>query len=238
MQKKKNEAGVTLVALVITVILIFIVAGISINLGDESIDKAEADKIKSELYMVQQAVVTQYAKAKSMNLTNIEVDNSDVEDSKKPEVFKGKRLAFNSIYIKRNFYLLDSVTGKYKEECKYYEDFYYKLEEEDLKTLGINYPNTVKDSIKSEYVVNYRTGEVYNYTLKSIDGVELYISSTIDLERLYNNTQEDTNTTNTTTTNTIADTNTVDNTFADTTIDFYENKVEENTIDNQNTITR
>lgn len=227
MQKKKNEAGVTLVALVITVILIFIVAGISINLGDESIDKAEADKIKSELYMVQQAVVTQYAKAKSMNLTNIKItNNATIEDgtvtvvSEKPEVFVGRRLGFNSIYMKKGFLMLDPITNRYREECKYYEDFYYKLEKEDLKTLGLNYPTTVKDSIKSEYVVNYKTGEVYNCTLKYINGEELYISATINLvERLI-------------------ETNTVDYTFTDTTIDFYENKVEENTIDNQNTITR
>jgi Tfp pilus assembly protein PilE len=69
MQKIKYEKGVTLVALVITIIVILILAGVTVNLSIDSVSSTRDRNLQSELEMIQQAIVTEYTKA--LELGNI-----------------------------------------------------------------------------------------------------------------------------------------------------------------------
>lgn len=57
-----NEKGVTLVALIISIIILLILAGVSITIGSFSIDNYKNKTLESEIRMVQTAVMSQYEK--------------------------------------------------------------------------------------------------------------------------------------------------------------------------------
>jgi len=76
----KNNSGITIVALIVTVIIIGIISGIVIYNGTDAIDTSKDDILKSELGMVQHAVLEQYMKYKTTNneedLLGVNVDET------------------------------------------------------------------------------------------------------------------------------------------------------------------
>ena len=64
---RKNQKGITLIALVITIIVLLILAGITINMGKEGISESKEDALLSELGIVQNAVLQRKTK---VDLTN------------------------------------------------------------------------------------------------------------------------------------------------------------------------
>ena len=93
----KNEKGITLVALVITIAVLMIIALISIDLGKETIVQVENKKITTELSTVQQAIFQQYTLLESYGYDGIipeEVTENMImrEDVNRPELLLGVRI--------------------------------------------------------------------------------------------------------------------------------------------------
>lgn len=148
MNIRKNK-GITLIALVITVVLLLIISGISITGTITDQKQAEANTQKTELTIIQHAILERYTKSK---LTKETLPGTIIEKS---EV----QLVIDEINSK----LGESITLKGTE--------YMQLEKTDLEKLGI----TGEEDI---YIVNYKTGEVINKTQKvTKTGVALYIYS-------------------------------------------------------------
>ena len=63
MQKMKNEKGITLTALVITIIVFTILAGTTIKMGMDSVNSTRDRNLQSELQIVEQAAISEYSKA-------------------------------------------------------------------------------------------------------------------------------------------------------------------------------
>lgn len=155
--KIKSQKGITLVALVITIIVLIILSGITI--GKIAGNKGNINQTKnavalSELSKVQQAVMETYVKYKQLNNSSIligtVIDSSNAQ-SLLTEVKPGESLKAN-----------DSNEIEYK---------YYTLTKQDLITLGLE--NIQNDN---EYIVNYSTGEVFNITQKqTINKEALYV---------------------------------------------------------------
>ena len=59
----KNEHAITLIALVITIVIMLILAGITINMGLQGVDEAKDNKLISELGMVNHALLERKTKA-------------------------------------------------------------------------------------------------------------------------------------------------------------------------------
>lgn len=156
MQKIKNEKGVTLVALVITIIVTIILASITMTIGMDSVNSTKDRKLQSELQMVGQATITEYSKALELNYIK--------EDDTIPANFIGDRIDnISSVSLQggKTWKLSDSEAKGYKS--------YFRLSPEQLKKLEI---------LNSEhtYIINYYTGEVYNETKeKASNGEALYI---------------------------------------------------------------
>lgn len=149
MMKKTNEKGITLIALVVTIIVMLILAGIVITGGKYSLNKERENKLITELDMVSHAVLQRYTKA---SLTN--------------EKYPGVQLTDDE-YNEYNNFLQSKLETFANSDYKNY----YKLTKDNqgLEKLGIN------DST-DEYIVNYETGEVFNITTKVTDsGQLLYI---------------------------------------------------------------
>lgn len=63
----KENKGITLIALIITIIILIILAGIGVAAGRESVKTAKDNKLFVELDMVQHAILERYSKYKLIN---------------------------------------------------------------------------------------------------------------------------------------------------------------------------
>lgn len=148
MNLRKNE-GITLVTLVTTIIILLIISGISITGIIRGHKETEDATQISELNIIQHAILERYTKAQ---LTKENLPGTDIS---KEEVKK--------IIDEINLIAGESITLKGTE--------YKELKIEDLEELGI----TQEENI---FIVNYKTGEVINKTLKTTSsGKALYIYS-------------------------------------------------------------
>ena len=174
---EKNNSGVTLVALVVTIIVLFIILGITLNYGLSELHDVSNKKMESELGIIQEAIMQRYALVKSSNqlgivpTTKISSNTLLANDTGRPSGFIGTRLA-NSNDIANNGF---TVTP----ECEYsssssdipFEKYYYLLTQSDLITLGVEKgaDTAVSDDLtpkERSYIVNYFTGEVFDIANK------------------------------------------------------------------------
>ena len=147
----KEIKGLTLIALTITIVVLLILAGITINYGINGVDQANENKYLSELNMVQNAVLQRYTKA---GLTKEDYPGEEIT-------------ALQEVQS-----IIDEIEGKTGQNITLKGlDGYYKLTESNggLKNLGIK-------GTEDEYIVNYTTGEVINISKKVTDeGKPLYV---------------------------------------------------------------
>lgn len=159
MLKMRNEKGVTLTALSVTIIVLMILLSITVNLGVDSINSTKDRKLQAELEMVQQACISEYTKAKELGY---------LKSSGIPENYVGEKISASSLPS-----LTTGLSWVYDSSSEPSEDYkkYYRLTKDDLTSMNI---------LNSEhtYIVNYYTGEVYNETKRvTSEGVSLYIQS-------------------------------------------------------------
>lgn len=149
MNLRKNN-GVTMIALVVTIIIILIIASISITGTIRGKDETVESKQFSELGMIQHAVLERYTKAQ---LTKEDLPGTQANKSEVLEILnKMKELTGKEI----------TLQGK--------DEDYKSLSKEDLSNLGIS--NT-----ENEYIVNYKTGEVIDKTsIATKSGKALYLN--------------------------------------------------------------
>lgn len=140
MQKIKRENGITMLALVITIIILTIIASIVIRYTINGMEYSKQKKLLSDLEVVQHAVYERYEQYKMTGNESFLVG----------KIANGT----DRNILKENSWEIDVPTSK--------EDNYYILDKDCLKTIGIN-------NSEDEYIVNYKTGECFNLTKKSID---------------------------------------------------------------------
>ena len=190
MKVLRKKDGITLVVLVITIMVLLIILGITINYGLKTVYEVTDDRTGTELSMVQQAVMQQYTLLLTENedgkiATEISSDISIKDDENRPSSLIGTRIADISTLTSYGFvqYLIDYID---LSDMKY-EEYYYFLNESDLEELGIKQNNeTGEETAEREYIVNYSTGEVFDITNKTyytseepiyLDGTDSKISS-------------------------------------------------------------
>lgn len=173
----RDSKGITIIALIITIIIMIILATISIKYGFKSINSTQDSVIESGLETVQQALIQQHTKANTIEKNDKDADFSNTSDKyyigtpqDKDEI---KRLLENygvkSDSNKFNLLNFDYTKDDYNSTKN--DDIYYKLESSDLEKLGID------DAKGREYLVNYSTGEVWDLTnIKYNNGNYAYIN--------------------------------------------------------------
>lgn len=146
MNKRENK-GITLVALVITIIILLIISGISIT-GTIAGKKETQESVQiSELKMIQQAILQRYTKSQltKETLPGTSIDISQVQS------------------------MINEINNKTEQNIVLKGKDYKRLNKTDLEKLGIT-------GEEDSYIVNYNTGEVINETLKTTkSGKALYI---------------------------------------------------------------
>ena len=155
----KKESGITLAALVITIIVIFILANISINYGVDTLNESKAKNLAAAVEMVEQAIAEQYIKATELNLLGIKKSEGN-----QPSVFVGTIVNPNelpTISDSIEFQLKADLEAKNENDITY-DESYYRLTPTDLEELKIE----SNEDNQYTYIVNYSTGEVFNETEK------------------------------------------------------------------------
>lgn len=145
----RKENGITLIALVITIILLLIIAGISIDGTIRGKEETKEAKEKTELAMVQHAILERKTKSQ---LTKNPLPGIDLTEEQ-----------INTIINEINNVAKESINIKGKN--------FKKLDKSDLENLGLSNSEDI-------YIVEYDTGEVINYTKKvTKTGEALYLYS-------------------------------------------------------------
>jgi len=156
---KKNK-GITMVALVITIVLLLILAGITIDTGSDVIKKSELENIKTNMLLIK-VKGKEYVENANFKLgTNIEKVTEE-EKNKRIETAKSElESELECEEITNNMSEYESIIEKENSEFVYY----YKLSAKNLIDMGIT--NAESDEDNGWFIIKYDiqnvTVEVYN----------------------------------------------------------------------------
>ena len=152
-----KEKGITLLALVVTIIMLIILASTIVNIGQNEIKESEENAKLSELGIVQNAILQRNTKA---DLTG--------------EDYPGEIITEANINLEETIEEMNNHRASGEEEITKKDDdnnhyYFLSIENGGLEELGIT-------NSEDAYIVNYETGEVINYTTKLTEtGKPLYI---------------------------------------------------------------
>ena len=151
-----REKGITLIALIVTIIVLLIIASITIVGSIRGIDESQENKLLSELKMVQHAVVERKTK---YDLT------------KDTTLLKGEVTNINKINVEG----VELTLKLTQSDIDTSEKAYRRLGKTQLSEIGLE---VGAGSYEDTYIVNYSTGEVYNESIKTTPtGKLLYIAN-------------------------------------------------------------
>lgn len=160
--KVKNNKGITLIALTITIIILLILASITIYSGKESIKKAQLESLKTNMLLIK-AKAKEYVEQASFKNG---VNKSEISEEAKNEL-KGEEVNASD-YSKQNII----INGG---------EILYKLTSDNLKEMGLK---DIKLGSNEEYLVKYNikdvTVEVYNTSGYENNGTTVYSLSELE----------------------------------------------------------
>lgn len=158
LQMIKNKRGITLMSLMIVVIIIFILAGVGLNISFMAIKDVINNKLSGELGILRQAIVERYSMAAAVNQLEVGANKQQVSFwvGDKIQDVSGIELP-DSANQNEDTEIFVSNLENYTIE--YQEDYYYRLNPNQLDEIGVRNSDYT-------YIVNYKTGEVYNETKK------------------------------------------------------------------------
>ena len=145
--KIKQDKGITLVALVITVIILAILAGISMNIGLDLINTTKLETLKTNMLLIQ-AKAKEYVEEANFKLgTNTEISDDVKNELKGTEQNNKDEIA--------NLYNINIDNN-----C-----LCYKLEKQDLLEMGLS---NIETTNSNYYIVIY---DIKNITVEVINTV-------------------------------------------------------------------
>ena len=166
MKLKINEKGITLISLVLTIIILLIIAGITINVGTKTIKQTELEELKTNMLLIE-AKAKEYVENANFKLGIKEEEKASKVESAQGEL-KGTKLETIPSYITTS------------EGTEYV--YYYELTNQHLEEMGLS--NVKSDKKNGIYVVKYDVQnvqvEIYNskgyngkYSLTEIEEAEV-----------------------------------------------------------------
>jgi len=160
----KNNKGITLIALTVTIIVLLIIASVGTYSGVEALRNANEEAQVTELNMLQQAVVENYTKylatKDSQYIRGTKVGYTDIK--RIINDMNSQENVTKTVTLKKGNYAADDDISQY----------YYRLTKRDCENMGL-------EQVKDTYIINYSTGEIINSKkLVTKSGTPLYIYST------------------------------------------------------------
>ncbi len=172
----KDNKGITLIALVITIIVLLILAGITINTGMESIKKANLEGLKTNMLLIE-TKAKEYVENASFKLGVNPNTDTMYEKAKENLVGDDKGAVVNSDDEIVSDLLNMGITQEDINRGKV-----YKLTTQNLEKMGIN--NVQSNNDEGWYVIVYNiedtSAEIYytngyqgKYSLTDIEKIEI-----------------------------------------------------------------
>lgn len=148
----KENKGITIVSLSITIVVLLIIAAISITGAIIGTKETKETKLISEITIIQHAILERYT---SSILTKEPLPGTEVEKSEVQTI-------------------MDEINKICGETIELKGTEYKRLTKEEFKNMGIT-------NQEYTYIVNYKTGEVINETIKTTETKKpLYVYSKVE----------------------------------------------------------
>lgn len=160
MLKIKNEKGITLIVLILTMLLLIIIAAISIDYAYDGIMYSKERRMLTEVEEVQQAVMEKYTE-----LTQLKIENNEDSYDNFAETISTSDLSKYSDILKHTYDNTEDIEPSKR---------YYTISADQMKKLDIEIKNGIPDDRKEMdilknsngnyvlYIVNFYYGEVLN----------------------------------------------------------------------------
>ena len=160
---KKNK-GITMVALVITIVLLLILVGISIGTGGNIIKRTELENLKTGMLLIE-VKGKEYVENANFNLgTRFNELKDETEKSKRIDEAKSKLKGKEITDASQLPETFEITTDQFNNEKNEKLEYYYELSDYDLEDMGMANEETknIKGDIIIKYGIKYNTVEVYN----------------------------------------------------------------------------
>ena len=163
----KENKGITMVTLIITIIVLLIIAGISIGTGNKVIKSSELENVKTNMLLIK-AKGKEYVENANFKLGTNFKDSTDIDNrikTAKAELKKGddEEMTNNEI--------LEQNIGITQDNIKNNDyTYYYKLSNDDLTDMGLS--NVKSDKKNGWYIIKY-----------DLENVEVEVYNTLGYER-------------------------------------------------------
>lgn len=177
----KNNKGITMIALVITIVVLLILAGISIGTGNNIIKQSNLENIKTNMLLVK-VKAKEYVENANFNLgtafdkvTDENEKNTRIEKAKAE--LKGEEITDNSIFNTNINISQEQLTTN---NLNYI--YYYKLDSQNLTDMGIS--NVKSDEKNGWYIIKYdiKNVEIEVYNTKGFESNETIYYSLTELQ--------------------------------------------------------
>ena len=181
---KKNR-GITMVALVITIVVLLIIAGISIGVGNNAIKNSKLENLKTNMLLIEVKAKEQLENAKFRLGTSFDKATEE-EKTNRVNTAKSELSEFteDEIVDGNIFNNNTKITTKKIEEDNKNNIYYYKLSTKNLIDMGLK--NVKSDEKNGYYIVKYNlkdsTIEIYN--TKGFDDEGNVVYSLTDIKQV------------------------------------------------------
>lgn len=178
---EKNK-GITMVALVITIIVLLMLSGISIGVGNNVINKTKLENIKTNMLLIE-VKAKEFAEKANFDLGNTIDTVSEEEKNTRIQKAKGdlvgEEIVDDSIFEDN----IDINTGKIQEDNGNYI-YYYKLTQQNLIDMGLT--SLSSNEKEGWYIIRYdlKNIEVEIYNTKGFENKEVKYYSLNEIESI------------------------------------------------------
>ena len=181
----QHQTGITLIALVITIVVLLIIAGISIGAGNNAIKNSKLENLKTNMLLIEVKAKEQLENAKFRLGTSFDKATEE-EKTNRVNTAKSELSEFteDEIVDGNIFNNNTKITTKKIEEDNKNNIYYYKLSTKNLIDIGLK--NVKSDEKNGYYIVKYNlkdsTIEIYN--TKGFDDEGNVVYSLTDIKQV------------------------------------------------------
>lgn len=178
----KQDRGITMVALVITIVILIIIAGISIGAGSKAITISKLENLKTNMLLIEVKAKEQIENANFDLGTNIEQVTEEERNNRVAQAkseLKGQEITTGDIF---NDNL--KITTETIQEENGNNIYYYKLENQDLIDMGLG--KLTSDEKDGYYIIRYdlKNAKMEIYNTKGFENDKTIVYSLTEIKQI------------------------------------------------------
>ena len=175
---KKNK-GITMLALVITIVVLLIILGISVGQGSNVIKRSQLENLKTNMLLIEIK-----AKEKAEN-ANFKLGTNPTEEEKKARLEEATKELIGEKITESNIFEGNiNITKEKIDEDNSKNIYYYKISTQDLKNIGL--PKVISDDKNGWYIIKYdiENTEIEIYNTKGFENEKNKYYSLTEIQEL------------------------------------------------------